>query len=69
LNDPSLPDDAKGSISAAIAHYYGSGSIVVIDVLNVLLAFAVALTYPVQFFASVTCRHVTPLRGMQRSCR
>ena len=51
------PND-KGSISAVIAQFYGQSDNgladrAVVAMLNILFAFAVALTYPVQFFAAV----------------
>lgn len=56
FDDPTLKENDKGSISAVISHYYAEtpgkdGA--VLDIVNILLAFAVALTYPVQFFAAI----------------
>lgn len=48
------PPDDRGSISTVIAFYYQSGADrSVSKVLNVLLSVAVAMTYPVQFYAAI----------------
>lgn len=53
FRDPKLPSNDRGSISAVISHYYSGADRLVVDLLNVLLAFAVSLTYPVQFFPAI----------------
>eukprot|EP00040_Diaphanoeca_grandis_P022848 m.123457 g.123457 ORF g.123457 m.123457 type:complete len:495 (+) comp28990_c0_seq1:349-1833(+) len=48
------PPDDRGSVSTVISFYYNDGADKqVVRVLNVLLSIAVAMTYPVQFFAAI----------------
>ena len=49
-----VPADNRGSISAVIAYFYTSGADKdVVKALNALLAIAVAITYPLQFYAAI----------------
>lgn len=52
--DEVVPADDRGSISAVIAYFYTSGADKdVVKALNALLAIAVAMTYPLQFYAAI----------------